>query len=314
MILQQTLTVQSLQDYRLGSCFRDCFPDMPDPMFTRVMRYGTPVGSLIEVHDRIPRCMGRLRELIVASAGDREPLASGAVVMAHELVNSCGRFDRTWFAPRGGLWLAIAWADTLLPEYARLLPLAAGSACCSAIRSYGIDAAIKWVNDIHVGGRKIAGILCETFSGGIGSDRYHLIGIGINCNNIDFPVQLTGSAVSMQEMSGSPVSLEQFALVLLSYLTYHFGLVHLHEEQELEHNQALAEDKPENPVVQAWRKLSDSKGKAVWYGYDVIRQPLYKATVEDIDRTGGLVLRLANGQRITEHSGEILYLPVADAS
>jgi BirA family transcriptional regulator, biotin operon repressor / biotin---[acetyl-CoA-carboxylase] ligase len=308
MVVSPKLIQQSLVSLRSSREFRDCFPEVPDNLFARVMRYGAPVGSRIEVHDRIPRCMGRLRDLIGRSGRNKEPVPCGTVVMAHELANGSGRFDREWFAPRGGLWLALAWADTLLPDYSRLLPLAAGSACCQAVQSRGVDAKIKWVNDIHWQGRKIGGILCETFSGGGSGDRYHIIGIGINCNNIEFPVPLQNTSASIREILGAPVALDEFVPALLGFLTWHFGLVHLHEEQSLAFRLEGSENKSDNPVIHAWRKLSDTPGRKVVYGYDVVRQPLYTAVAGDVDPGGGLVLTLENGETVTETGGEILYL------
>lgn len=311
---QYLFTPQRLQQYRQSAVFRRNFPDYSDSGFDRVLRYGFPVGSRIEIHDRLPRCMSRLRELITASGLSRAPLPSGTVIVARELDSSCGRFEREWFAHRGGLWLAMAWADTLLPDYARMLPLAAGSASCQAIRSFGVDAALKWVNDIHVNGCKIGGILCETFTGGSAGDSYQLIGIGINGNNIDFPRALRPNATSMKVVLGTSVDLEEFTVRLLGFLTWHVGLVHLHEEQELNRGKKGEIARNINPVVDAWRKLSDTPGRDVIYGFDVVRHPQYRATAVDIDSSGGLVLRLPDGRKMTEYSGEILYLPTKETS
>ena len=298
---------QALRAYRASEPFRRLFADVPAERFARVLRYGAPVGSMIEEHDSLPRCMDRLKELIATRAAAQGPLPSGTVVMARELVNGCGRFDRQWHAPSGGLWLALAWADTLLPEYARLLPLAAGTACCEAVRCFGVPAALKWVNDLHLQGRKVGGILCETFSGGPARDRYHLIGIGINCNNLLFPEQLRDSALSMREALDGPVPLAEFALTLLGFLSWHFGLVHLQEELDLASGKDSADPPLASLVIDAWRRVSDTPGRRVIYGYDVVRHPLYEAVAEGVDPWGGLILRLPDGTHLTEYSGEILY-------
>lgn len=308
MVASPIHIIRSLRSFRSGPAFRDRFREVPDDIFARVMRYGAPVGGRIEIHDRIPRCMGRLRDLIAASGREAGPLPTGTVVMAREMANGCGRFDREWFAPRGGVWLAMAWADTLLPEHARLLPLAAGSACCQAVRSSGVDAAIKWVNDIHWQGRKIGGILCETFAGGEARDRYHLIGIGINCNNVDFPAGLRKTSASIREILGAPVALDEFVPMLLAFLSWHVGLVHLGEEQQLARGGNGAGEEYVNPVIEAWRGLSDTHGRKVVFGYDAVRQPLYTALARDIDPSGGIILTLENGETVTETGGEILYL------
>jgi BirA family biotin operon repressor/biotin-[acetyl-CoA-carboxylase] ligase len=250
--------------------------------------------------------MTRLKNMIDRAGEKGESLPSGTVVMARELSGGSGRFDRTWHAPLGGLWMAVAWADTLLPEYAGLLPLAAGTACCEAVRSLGIDAALKWVNDIHVRGRKIGGILCETFLARTG-DRYHLIGIGINCNVGKFPAPLRDSAVSMHELLKQEIDIDSFSLNLLASLTWNFGLVHLQEEFALADRQEVSASGC-FPVADAWRRLSDTPGRRVCYGFDVIRSPLYTARALDIDSYGGLVMELDEGGVLTEYSGEVLYL------
>lgn len=305
------LSFQSLGNYLRSPEFRSRCSNVSEDIADRVIRYGSVVGSVIECHDKIPRCMERLQEMISEAEEKGTTLPGGTVVIAYELQNGSGRFKRFWHAPKGGLWMAIAWADTLLPEYARLLPIASGTACCEAVRDCGIDAAVKWVNDIHVHGRKIGGILCETYTAKPSGDRYHLIGIGINCNVGKFPEELRESAVSMHEILGHPVDLDRFALVLLASLVWNFGLVHLQEEYELGNRGGdLPPDKNgERPLVlDAWLALSDTVGRRVRYGYDVVRQPLYNATVLDIDHSGGLVMQLEDGTTVTEYSGEIIYL------
>lgn len=301
------LTV-SLQTYLKSPEFRHHYRLLPADMIDRVVRYGAPLGSLIERHEALPRCMERLKEMISCARQEDRPLPSGTVVIAGELRGGCGRFDREWFAPSGGLWMAVAWADTLLPEFARLLPLAAGTAGCEAIRNFGVDAAVKWVNDIHVQGRKIGGILCETFVGKEPGDRYHLVGIGINCNNISFPEELKDSATSLHNELHEIIDLDRFALELLARLAWNFGLIHWHEEQSLARGRDGEQGRRRNPVLAAWKGLSDTLGRRVVYGYDAVRKPLYRATVKDIDDSGGLVMQMENGAIVTENSGELIYL------
>ena len=298
----------SLQMYLQSPEFRLCFRTFPSETVDRVLRYGAPFGSLIERHETLPRCMGRLKEMIAKARRDNHPLPSGTVVIANQLLDGCGRFDRDWFAPAGGFWMAVSWADTLLPDFARLLPLAAGIASCEAIRDFGVDAAVKWVNDTHVHGRKIGGVLCETVTGGHQEDRYHLVGIGINCNNTSFPSELAGTATSIYNELHEIVDLEKFTLELLARLAWNFGLIHLYEEQFLAWERDGRNGILVNPVVHAWKGLSDTLGRRVEYGYDVVRKPLYQATVKDVDDSGGLVMQLENGFTVTENSGEIFYL------
>ena len=305
---KQLLTTESVSGYLGSREFLSRHDDIQENTAAKILRYGSPVGCRIELHDRIPRCMELIQEMITRAEEDGTSLPSGTVIISRQLENGSGRFARSWHAPEGGFWMAMAWADTLLPDYARLLPLAAGTACCEAIRNYGIESKIKWVNDIHVQDRKIGGILCETSVSRSSGDRYHLIGIGINCNVEKFPEELRDSAVSMHEVLRSRIDLESFGVELLASLAWNFGLVHLQEELSLKQDNGDGNTAVTPLVIHAWQKLSDSIGRKVIYGYDVVRNPLYRATVMDIDALGGLVLQLEDGSAITEYSGEILYL------
>jgi BirA family biotin operon repressor/biotin-[acetyl-CoA-carboxylase] ligase len=298
----------SLHTYLQSPEFRLCYRAFPTETVDRVLRYGAPLGSLVERYETLPRCMGRLKQMIAEARQDTHPLPSGTVVIADQLLDSCGRFDREWFAPTGGIWMALAWADTLLPDFARLLPLAAGIASCETLRSFGVDAAIKWVNDTHVQGRKISGVLCETVTGEHQEDRYHLVGIGINCNNTSFPPGLEGLATSIHNEIHETVDLEKFTLELLARLAWNLGLIHLYEEQFLAWERDGRHGILVNPVLDAWKGLSDTLGRRVKYGYDVVRKPLYEAIVKDVDDSGGLVMQLKQGPTVTENSGEIIYL------
>ena len=117
----------------------------PQDTVNEVFRYGAFVGSTIEHHKQIPRAMERARELIRNTEIENQSFHSGTVILADEMIQSRGRFKRSWHAPRGGLWMTIVVVNTLLPESNLLLPMAAGIACCEVLRNYGLAAHIKWV-------------------------------------------------------------------------------------------------------------------------------------------------------------------------
>ncbi|MCI5126497.1 MAG: hypothetical protein D3925_18970 [Candidatus Electrothrix sp. AR5] len=60
-------------------------------------------------------------------------------------------------------------------------------------------------------------------------------------------------------------------------------------------------------LLAVWRKLSDTAGQRVEYGFDIEQKPLYQAHALEIDSCGGLVMELGDGSRVTEYSGEIVY-------
>ncbi len=156
------------------------------------------------------------------------------MILAATLNQGKGRFDRAWHAPAGGIWLTLVLANTLLPRYTSFFPMAAGVACCEALRATGVEARIKWVNDLQVAGRKIAGILVESHRSPLLAEEFVLIGIGVNINNRSFPEELAASSVAASAILGRQISLRHFALCLLAKLAWNIGLLHYEEAIDLE--------------------------------------------------------------------------------
>jgi BirA family biotin operon repressor/biotin-[acetyl-CoA-carboxylase] ligase len=73
-----------------------------------------------------------------------------------------GRLGRAWFSPPGcNLYASCLLRPALTPAQAPQVALAAALAVRRALAACGVDAGIKWPNDLQVAGKKIAGILCE---------------------------------------------------------------------------------------------------------------------------------------------------------
>jgi len=281
----------------------------PAEVVEAVYRYGAPVGSTIQHLPQAERLMPLARLRINELEAQGKSCPSGMVFLADELTAGRGRFERSWHAPVGGLWLTLVMANTLLPESMRLYPLAAGLACCEAVRGYGLEARLKWVNDVQVAGRKICGVLCESFASATFAEEYVLIGVGLNINNLAFPAELGATAVSMREILGRDIDLPGFAARLLVKFSWSFGLLCHDEAQRLAADDGSGANLPESLLLGAWRELSDTVGRKVWFGFDVQQKPQYRAEVLGISPDGGIVLRhLETGAEIVEHSGELLYI------
>ncbi len=288
-------------------------PDTVDEVF----RYGAVVGSVIKKHNRISRGADLARKLILQAEENDTSFNSGTVVLADEMIHSKGRFKRYWHAPEGGIWMTLAMANTLLPENSLLLPMAAGVACCETMRHYGIDARIKWVNDNLVGKKKIAGILTETFTGPRYREEYILIGIGLNVNNDSFPDDLSDTAISMKNCLNRRVNLQEVIARLLAKLRWNIGLLFYEEAGYLEKYGGIAvsdiqgtgiSPEGEHLLLQSYKQLTDMFNRRVLFGFDVQKSPQFEAKIVGLDNTGGLVLQMIDSSRITQHSGEIIYL------
>ncbi|MFH2123010.1 MAG: biotin--[acetyl-CoA-carboxylase] ligase [Pseudomonadota bacterium] len=281
---------------------------LPPEKVSRILRYGAMVGSVILCHSSMNRAMDQARQYITDLENAGKSVASGTTILADTLTHSKGRFARAWHAPAGGLWGCLILADTFLGKARTLLPLTLGISCCEAVRGQGVtEAAVRWVNDVLVDGRKLAGFLVESFHSPHHGEDFHLLGFGININNSSFPAALTNSAVSLSQIMGRPVNLHNFTLSFLARMSWNIGLLCYEEEQEL-HQAYFSEEQENHLLLEQWKNLSDTLGRKVLYGYDIQQSPLYEATVTGIRADGAIVMRLKDGNEIIEHGGELQYL------
>ena len=282
-----------------------------------VLRYGAVVSSVIKHYPNIPRGMDRARQLIQNAEENNQSFYSGTVILADEMLQSKGRFKRSWHAPKGGLWLTLIMVNTLLPESNLLVPMAAGVACCEVLRDLGVSAHIKWVNDVLADNRKISGILTETFTGTYSGEEYVLIGIGINVNNDIFPAELEDNSTSIKSCLNKEVSLQETGARLLIKLRWNIGLLYYEEARHLDVHGGIAKREGlqsedvlgnDHMLLQSYKSLTDIFNRRVLFGFDVQENPQFEATVVDLDSSGGLILELDDSTRIIQHSGEIIYL------
>jgi len=256
--------------------------------------------------------------LIREYENDNRSFPSGLVIVANRLTDGRGRFKRFWFAPEGGLWMTVVLVNTLLPVSSGLYTLATGAAAGEAIREEYSGARVKWVNDVHAGGRKICGILTETRRGPVSGEEYILLGIGINVNNEEFPPELEGLAVSLKQLLGREVDIDRLAVRFLAKLAWNIGLLHFEENRLLAESGADSLTDPDefaslpgsrnHLLVENWLSLSDTLGRRVLFGYDVQREPMFEGVSEGLGAAGNLLIRLPDGNLVSRNSGEIIYL------
>ncbi len=157
----------------------------------------------VEFHDALASSNDRARELAAAGAPE-------TAVVAAEQTAARGRQGRAWHAPPGGVWLSVLVRPDLPPSDVPVLTLATAVAVTRAAREAGVDAAIKWPNDVLVGDRKLSGILTE--SGGV---EWAVVGVGVNAN-LD-PADLPEGATSVRA-EGGDVDRGRFVARLLEEL------------------------------------------------------------------------------------------------
>lgn len=134
---------------------------------------------------------------------DPENAPEGSVFLADEQTAGRGRKGHSWHSERGtGIYCSFLLHPPLAPGDALWLSLIAGVAVQDAVKEItGLQADIRWPNDLLLNDRKFAGILTEMSSEGA-RVNYAVVGIGINVNQQYFPCEFAGTATSLRMEGG----------------------------------------------------------------------------------------------------------------
>jgi len=145
-----------------------------------------------------------------------EGAPEGTLIVADEQVKGRGRLGRTWTSPKGtGIWMSLVLRPDIEPMHAaKMTQIAAAAMSESIIRVTGLDAGIKWPNDIIVNKRKICGILTE-MSSELNTVNYIVVGLGVNVNMETFPEDLKEKASSLKLELGTSVRRQDIVVEFL---------------------------------------------------------------------------------------------------
>ena len=136
-----------------------------------------PAGFVLQAHDQLASTNDEAVRLAAAGA------PAGLVVSAAEQSRGRGRHGRTWASPRGNLYASVVLRPDCAMTAAAQLSLVAGLALGEALALLGppdLDLALKWPNDVLIGGAKTAGVLLEGTSDAEGRAAWVVIGTGVN--------------------------------------------------------------------------------------------------------------------------------------
>jgi BirA family transcriptional regulator, biotin operon repressor / biotin---[acetyl-CoA-carboxylase] ligase len=208
------------------------------------------------------------------------------VVVADRQTAGRGREGRSWVSPSGNLYLSVLLRPAFEPL--TLLPLAAGVAVAEALQPFGVQARLKWPNDVEADGKKIAGVLTESAAAGGGAE-WVVIGMGVNL----YPDEpLPETATSLRAVTGgeetSATCREAMAASVLARLAVWYDA--------LRHGAARA-------VVAAWRERA-----LPWWGRTVEAGSgdlVLRGVARGLDDRGALVLELPDGSHRAVFSGEV---------
>ncbi|MBR3349866.1 MAG: biotin--[Solobacterium sp.] len=168
----------------------------------------------------------------------------GTVVIANHQSAGRGRQGHSFYSPKNsGLYFSIVLRPQNTEHLSRLTPAAAVSALRAIEETCGIRPGIKWVNDLFLQKKKIAGILSEAISDfETGRISAVIIGIGINCRPMTFPDELAEIAGSLSQKTLSRNALAASLWKNLLWYTDHLedpGLMDLYRRNSLILNQEI---------------------------------------------------------------------------
>jgi BirA family biotin operon repressor/biotin-[acetyl-CoA-carboxylase] ligase len=243
-------------------------------------RLGTSLRFSVVYLERCGSTQDAAREL--AERG----VAEGAVVVAEVQEAGRGRLGRSWHSAAGGIYATVVLRPP--PRALRALSLAASVAVARVLGLLGLDAKVKWPNDVQVSGRKVCGVLVEA-AAEPGGAAYALVGIGLNVNN-ELPPELAGAAATLRGLLGRPVPRLPLLLKLL---------------EELDDVYARVREGRWSEVLREWRGRSSTLGRIVR-----VETPegAFTGLAVDVSEDGALLVRLESGELREFHAGDIVHL------
>ncbi len=159
----------------------------------------------------------------------------------------------------------------VLRDPPELLPLVAAVAVA---RTVGDHAQIKWPNDVHVDGRKVAGILAE----GRPQEGWAVLGVGLNVavSIADLPEELHATATTMGLAASEVPAVRDRLLTELA--------------------QALTSTTAE--ILETWRERDALAGRAIAWGTG-------EGIARGVDGAGRLEVELPGGGHTALDAGEV---------
>lgn len=217
----------------------------------------------------------------------------GAVIWAKRQTAGRGRMGREWVSSEGNLFVSFLLApDMPLAECAQLSFVAAVAVVdtLDAMVSTPTDISCKWPNDVLLKGKKLGGILLESFEApneyGI-EKRWVTVGVGINIDN--YPEHVMYPATSLREAGVELVS----AKIVLSRFIFNFV-----------HHYDVWQEKGFSAIQKIWLKRAYNLGKPVEVA---IGDELIAGSFQSIDASGQLLVKQADGKVRSISAGDVFF-------
>ena len=263
-----------------------CLKDVPDVLGESEIKsrlHTRWAGQTLYYYDEIDSTNTQIKRLA------EEDAPHGTLAVADYQSRGKGRRGRAWDSPHGSaIYMSILFRPEIRPDRASMLTLVIGLSVTQAIRSnLGLQAQIKWPNDVVLNGKKLVGILTE-MSAQMNYIEYLVTGIGINANLREFPEELADKATSLYLESGHPFDRAEVT-----------GLVMKHFEENYE---KFVETEDLSGLKPDYEKLLANLNQPVRV---LDQNDPYEGIARGINAGGELLVERADGTVEEVNSGEV---------
>ncbi len=204
----------------------------------------------------------------------------GLCVAARHQTAGRGRHGRVWSSEKdAGLYFSVVLRPKIENKFLPLITLMTAVAVADILRElYGLQPDIKWVNDIHIGGKKVCGILAETVETAKGLGV--IVGIGINLKSSNFPPEIAEVATSIEAEINRKTDIEELLNALTRFFNYFYQILQ-------NKNGAAA-------IIDEWTKRSSyAFGKAVRV---TLENEMITGTTDGVEKNGALRVKTGTGE------------------
>ena len=212
----------------------------------------------------------------------------GLCIVSRQQTAGRGRYGRTWVSDRdAGLYFSIVLRPKLDVGDLPLITLMAGVAVYDTLAEIGTKPDIKWVNDVHVNDKKIAGILAETTETEAGLAV--VVGIGINLTSANFSPDLVATATSVEDALPKKLTRKQLIEVLTRQLENSYDM--------------LRREGGAAKIIENWKlRSSYTSGKLVRVGLE--SETLIGMT-DGLENNGALRIKLDDDTVVIVQAGDV---------
>ena len=247
-------------------------PDVPYPW-----EFAGRAGQII-YHDQLASTMDVAKQLA------RNGCPDFTTVIAGRQTSGRGRLSRPWLSDQGGLYFTMVLRPDLPPVLSFRVGFLASLTLARILNDiFALDVRVKWPNDLLVDERKICGMLSEIEAE---ADRAAFINIGIGLNVNNDPSSSEPAAASLKTILGHAVSKIQ---ILARYL----------DAFEAQMQAGAHED-----VIEQWKLLAVTLNRDVRV---VTARDVFVGKAIDVDETGALILKCADGSLKTIRYGDCFH-------